>query len=68
VGSLTNQAWMMIYGMNIEVLPGQWEFQEHGGGANALGIGSLIVHGSLMRKRTVITSREISAPSRSLCQ
>jgi len=41
---------------------------EHGGGAYALGTGSLIGAGSLTRKRTVITSRELNAPSTGLRQ
>jgi hypothetical protein len=39
---------------------------EHGGGAYALGAGPFIGNGSLKRKRTVIASSEISAPSMSL--
>jgi Amt family ammonium transporter len=41
---------------------------EHGGGAYALGTGSLIGAGSLTRKRTVIASRELNAPSTGLRQ
>ena len=39
---------------------------DHGGGAYALGAGPFIGNGSLKRKRNVIASREISAPSMSL--
>jgi len=41
---------------------------EHGGGAYALGTGPFIGDGSLTRKRTVTSLREIGAPSTSLRQ